>query len=181
MMDEAKLEARADGLAPAGPGWFVVNVRDAAWRDHPFFGSDVRFESDGHWFKDVGINISVVQPGQPNCYYHSEQVDEHFLVLSGECLLLIEGEERPLGPWDFVHCPPGTEHVFVGAGDGPCAILMVGARVEKDELLYPRAEVALRHRAGVEVETPDPKEAYAAFDRPEPGKPEGWDQLPWNR
>ena len=179
MRDEAALEAGPGGLAPTGPGWFVVNVRDTAWRDHPVFGADCRFESDANHFDGVGLNICVLQPGQPNCYYHSEQADEHFLVLHGECLLLVEGEERKLRAWDFVHCPPGTEHVFVGAGDAPCAVLMVGDRQEQEVLLYPRSELALRHGAGVEVETSSAREAYAAFGRPGPGRPQGWDELPW--
>jgi len=179
MPAEAKLEQGPNGLAPATGGWFVVNVRDTAWSDHPVFGADCRFESEEHEFAGVGINICVLQPGQPNCYYHSESVDEHFLVLAGECILLVEGEERQLGAWDFVHCPPGTEHVFVGAGEGPCAILMVGAREEDEKILYPRSELALRHGAGVEVGTTKPKEAYAAFAPPEPVRPSGWDTLPW--
>ena len=84
MTTEAKLEQGPSGLAPVTGGWFVVNVRDTAWRTHPFFGADCRFESNEHWFAGVGINICVLQPGQPNCYYHSEQADEHFLVLAGE-------------------------------------------------------------------------------------------------
>jgi uncharacterized cupin superfamily protein len=179
MVEEARLADGKSGLAPASGGWFVVNVRDATWRDHAHFGADCRFESSAARFKDVGINVCVLQPGQPNCYYHSEAVDEHFLVLSGECLLVVEGQERPLHAWDFVHCPPGTEHVFVGAGDGPCAILMVGARVEEERLLYPRSELALHHRAGVETDTTSPDEAYAAFEGPEPGRPGGWATLPW--
>jgi uncharacterized cupin superfamily protein len=179
MVEEAQLVKGESGLAPATRGWFVVNVADGAWRDHPYFGSDCRFESSDVDFKDVGINVSVIQPGQPNCYYHSETVEEHFLVLSGECVLLVEGQERRLRPWDFVHCAPGTEHVFVGSGDGPCAILAVGARVEDEHLLYPRSELALRHGAGVETETTSPQEAYAAFERPGLGRPAGWEALPW--
>jgi len=179
MVEEAKLARGEFGVAPATPGWFVVNVADGAWRDHPVFGADCRFEADELWFRQVGINVCVLQPGQPNCYYHSESAEEHFLVLSGECLLLVEGQERRLRAWDFVHCAPGTQHVFVGAGDGPCAILMVGARAEEEHLLYPRSELALRYGAGVETETTSPKEAYAAFERPEPGRPAGWAALPW--
>jgi uncharacterized cupin superfamily protein len=179
MRDEAKLEPGRGGLVPATEGWFVVNVGDTAWRSDPYFGSDCRFESESHRFRDVGINISVLQPGQRNCYYHSEQADEHFLVLHGECLLLVEGEQRRLGAWDFVHCAPGTEHVFVGAGDSPCAILMVGDRVEQEKIQFPRSELALRHGAGVDVETNSPDEAYAAFERPEPKHPAGWETLPW--
>src|SRR5690349_18329817 len=95
-------------------------------------------------FEQLGINIQVLEPGQPNCLYHRENAQEDFLVLFGECLVLIEGEELRLRAWDFVHSPAGTDHVFVGAGDGPCGILMVGFRPETEELFYPAAEVAGR-------------------------------------
>ena len=107
----------------------------------------------------------MLEPGQPNCMYHGENAQEDFLVLYGECLLLVEGQERPLKQWDFVHCPPWTEHVFVGAGSGPCAILMVGARPEDEGLRYPVVDVARRHNAGVAEETTSGDEAYAAFPR----------------
>jgi uncharacterized cupin superfamily protein len=116
-------------------------------------------------FKEIGVNISVLDPGQPLCMYHRENAQEDFLVLFGECLLLVEGEERPLKAWDFVHCPPWTNHVFVGAGDGPCAILALGSRAN-EEIVYPVEQVALKHGAGVEEETPDPKQAYSPFARP---------------
>jgi uncharacterized cupin superfamily protein len=96
--------------------------------------------------------------------YHGEEEQEDFLVLAGECLLLIEGEERPLKAWDFVHCPSGTEHVFVGAGTGPCAVLAVGSR-SGGGVVYPASELAQRHGAGVPVETRKPEEAYADFKR----------------
>lgn len=98
--------------------------------------------------------------------YHGENAQEDFLVLSGECVLVVEGEERRLRQWDFVHCPPWTRHIFVGAGDRPCAILMVGTRKASEELIYPVEPVALVHGAGVREETPDPKVAYAG--RPDP-------------
>ena len=131
-------------------------------------------------FSSYGINIRVLQPGQPNALYHSEASQEDFLLLAGECLLLVEGEERPLKAWDFVHCPPNVEHVFVGAGDGPCAILMVGARAEDHGLRYPVSELAGRHGASAEVETTLAREAYASYERPEPGRPDGWEELPWS-
>ena len=81
-------------------------------------------------------------------------------MLSGECLLLVEGQERRLRAWDFVHCPAWTEHVFVGAGDGPCAILAIGGRSGGD-VIYPASELAQRHGAGVAQETPEPRVAYA--------------------
>jgi len=176
---EAKLEDSGSGLAPASEGWFVVNVRDTEWWVTKDFGSGCGFESREHPFKQLGINLSVVEPGQPNCLYHSESQQEDFLVLAGECKLLVAGEERPLQAWDFVHCPAGVEHVFVGAGDGPCVILMTGARTEDEKLLYPVSELAARYGASAEVETPDPKQAYARFDRPERGRPSYWDELPW--
>jgi uncharacterized cupin superfamily protein len=176
---EARLDDSGSGLAPASEGWFVVNVRDAEWWDSKTFGSGCEFESREFAFPDFGINIAVLPPGEPNCLYHSESQQEDFLVLTGQCKVLVEGEERLLQPWDFVHCPAGTEHVFVGAGEGPCAILMVGARREDEKLLYPVSELASRYGASAEEETPDPSKAYARFERPERGRPAYWDSLPW--
>jgi len=165
LVHEASLEQTESGLVPKGEGWFVVNAKESRWLEHDVFGSGTTFEGEPR-FKEIGVNIGVLEPGQPACMYHRENQQEDFLVLFGECLLLVEGGERPLKAWDFVHCPPGTNHVFVGAGDGPCAILSIGRRREDEELVYPVDELALRHGAGVETETPDPKEAYAPFSRP---------------
>ena len=181
-MSEARLDDSGSGLAPAVEGWFVVNVRDAEWWVTKTFGSGCGFESRDVPFRELGFNLSVLEPGEPNCLYHSESQQEAFLVLSGECRLLVAGEERLLHPWDFFHCPAGTEHVFVGAGDGPCVILMTGVRPEKEEeeeLLYPVSELAARYGASAEETTPDPKQAYARFERPERGRPAYWDRLPW--
>jgi uncharacterized cupin superfamily protein len=172
MASEAPLERSEGGLAPVDDGWFVVNAREARWLEGDF-GAYTRFEGTAR-FPKLGINIGVLEPGQPACMYHGEDEQEDFLVLSGECLLLIEGEERRLRRWDFVHCPAWTEHVFVGAGDGPCAILAVGSRTG-GSVLYPRNDLALRHGAGVEAETPDPDEAYRGT-RPDAdaGYRDGW-------
>ncbi|HEU4977796.1 MAG TPA: cupin domain-containing protein [Solirubrobacteraceae bacterium] len=160
MVPEAPLEPAGHGKVPAGEGWFVLNAGEARWLDGDF-GAYTRFENrDAARFPEVGFNIGVLQPGQPACMYHREDAQEDFLVLAGECLLLIEGEERRLRAWDFVHCPAWTEHVFVGAGDGPCTILAVGSRA-RDAVVYPVSELALRHGAGVRAETPEPAEAYA--------------------
>ncbi len=179
MPEEAQLEDSGSGLTPSSDGWFVVNVRDAQWLNSETFGSGCVFESQEHYFPQVGINIAVMLPGEPNCLYHSESQQEDFLVLAGACKVLVEGEERALEQWDFVHCPAGTEHVFVGAGDGPCVVLMVGARTEDEQLLYPVSELAARYGASAEQETPDPKEAYAKFERPKRERPPYWDRLPW--
>jgi uncharacterized cupin superfamily protein len=160
MVSEAPLRKTDAGLVPEGEGWFVLNARGAVWREGDF-GAYTRFEGDAR-FAQFGINIGVLQPGQPACMYHREDNQEDFLVLSGECLLLVEGEERRLRAWDFVHCPAWTGHVFVGAGDGPCAILAVGARASRD-VVYPRSELALRRNAGVDTETSDAREAYAPY------------------
>jgi uncharacterized cupin superfamily protein len=163
-MGEARLERRPAGLEPVSDGWFVVNVSDAAWVTNAAMGAACVFEGDEAPFPQVGYTIAVVEPGQPSGMYHRETADqEDFLVLAGECLLLIEGQERRLHAWDFVHCPPGTDHIFVGAGDGPCVIFMTGSRADRKAIVYPREELALRHGAGVETE---------------PGPPP-FDGLPW--
>ena len=173
---EAPLERTDSGLVPKGEGWFVVNAREARWYDNRDFGQFTRFEGDDDArFGQLGINIGIIQPGQPSCMYHRENAQEDFLVLYGECLLLVEEEERRLQTWDFAHCPPGTNHVFVGAGDGPCAILAVGFRPAEEELVYPASELAQRHRAGAEKDTPNPGEAYAPYSRStETSYQDGW-------
>jgi uncharacterized cupin superfamily protein len=169
MPDEAKLEEREGGLKPSGEGWFVVNVRDAQWIHNEKFGAGATFEGDAD-FPQVGVNVQVIWPGQPNGYYHREDYQEDFLILSGECLLLVEGEERRLRAWDFVHCPPNTEHILVGAGDGPCAFVGIGARRPGDyAVVYPVSDLALRHAAGASAETTDPDVAYADAPKTESG------------
>ena len=180
MTEEAPLQETPAGLEPAGEGWFVVNVRDTAWLTNNAFGSGCLFESrQGAPFPELGINIGVLQPGQPACLYHEEGAQEDFLVLAGECVLLVNGEERPLKAWDFVHSPAGTEHVIVGAGEGLSIVLAVGARHEPERLRYPRSELAARYGASAEADTTEPREAYARFERPQPGRPEYWNELPW--
>jgi len=159
MVPEAPIERVDGGQVPAGEGWFVLNAREARWLDGRF-GAYTRFEGEEARFTRLGFNLAVLQPGQPACYYHGEDEQEDFLVLSGRCLLLIEGQERELEAWDFVHCPPWTEHVFVGAGEGPCAIVAVGTR-SAEGVVYPESELAQRHGAGVARETRSGAEAYA--------------------
>jgi uncharacterized cupin superfamily protein len=179
MIDEAPLQETESGLKPAADGWFVVNVRDAAWIVNDHFGAGCVFESREAPFRQLGINIQVMNPGQPTGLYHDEQAQEDFLVLAGECVLLVEGQERRLGAFDFFHCPAGTEHILVGAGDGPCVFVAVGARDGSEELHYPRSELAARYDASAGEETTDPRAAYGPFPRTRPGRPESWDQLPW--
>ena len=184
-MPEARLEDSGSGLAPTSDGWFVLNVRDAMWLTSETpgplrpSGSECPFESPMAEFPQLGIRLHVLPPGEPNGLYHSESQQEAFLVLSGECRLLVEGEERLLRPWDFFHSPAGTEHIFVGAGDGPCVILMAGARLENEELHYPVSELAARYGASVEEETSDFEQVYARFEPSRRERPSYWDQLPW--
>ena len=178
-MDEARLERTEYGLTPATEGWFAVNIREAAWMTNEWFGAACVFEGDAVSFPQIGYTLAVLEPGRSSGLYHREDDQEDFLVLSGECLAIVEGEERPLRAWDFVHCPPGTEHIFVGAGDGPCVIFMAGARAHRGSAVYTRSETALRHGAGVESETSVPREAYAPFPRWRPGPPASFDGLPF--
>ena len=136
-------------------------------------------ESGEFWFRQLGINLTVLGPGQPNGLYHAESQQEAFLVLAGGCRLLINGEERALKAWDFVHCPAGTEHVFVGAGEGLSTILMAGARSENEQLFYPAAELAAQYGGASENDTNDPRQAYAPFERPKAIRPPYWQELPW--
>jgi uncharacterized cupin superfamily protein len=180
--EEARLEQLPAGLTPVTDGWFVVSVPDAAWVTNEALGPACVFEGDDVFFPQLGFTIGVLQPGQAGGRYHREANQEDFLVLAGECVLLIEGEERQLETWDFVHCPPDTEHAFVGAGDGPCVLFMTGARQgwpAQKGIFYPRSELALRHGAGVETETSSPAEAYAPFPKWLPGRPESFVGLPW--
>jgi quercetin dioxygenase-like cupin family protein len=190
MVEEAKLEDVGSGLAPLSPGWFVVNVGEAAWIRNDAFGGRCVFESsrrvlaerpdaEPQQFDETGFTLAVLEPGKPTGMYHAESTQEDFLVLAGECLLVIEEQERQLRAWDFVHCPSGTRHIFVGTGDGPCVIFMTGARHDGDSILYPRSDVARAHGAGVETETPKPSEAYAPFTPWRLGRPDAWKELPW--
>src|SRR5438477_266436 len=175
-MDEARLEDTGGGLAPATGGWFVVNVRDASWVTNDVLGDCCIFEGGEVEFPQLGYTIAVLEPGQTGGRYHGESNQEDFLVLSGECLLLIEGEERRLRAWDFVHSPPWTEHIFVGAGEGPCVILMVGARSAPWQVRYLVSELATRYGASASKETSDPRQAYVRFEPSRRERPSYWNR-----
>jgi uncharacterized cupin superfamily protein len=151
-----------------------MNVAAAPAASHPSRATIIDFEDDSAPWPDTGVNIQIMQPGQPNCRYHSEPVQEDFLVLHGECIVILEGEERPLRQWDFLHCPAGVEHVFVGAGNGPCAVLMIGSR-RLDAAHYPVNEIAAAYDASAARETDDPAEAYADWrEQPRTATPNPW-------
>ena len=172
---EAELVSTENGLVPKGEGWFVLNAREAQWWAREGRGVLCEFEGAGLEgaadFTQLGINVTVLGPGEPMAMYHHENDQEDFLVLAGEALAIVEGEERPLRRWEFLHCPAGTSHVLVGAGDAPCVVLAVGARDRSTGPnwgAYTVDEAAIRHGAGVEEETTDPGVAYARFG---PGRP----------
>jgi uncharacterized cupin superfamily protein len=177
VVPEAPLEQTGNGLAAQGKGWFVLNAREACWRDRGPRGKLCHFEEQQD-FPQLGIHLMVLGPGQPMSMYHWEADQEDFLVIAGEGLLIVEGEERPLREWDFVHCPAKTEHVIIGGGEGPCVVLAVGARVDSigpNWGGYPVNDTALRHDAGVEKATTQPEEAYARFPESAPASyEEGW-------
>lgn len=154
-------------------GWFVVNVRDARWARNDAFGSICRLEKSGEPFPQVGINIFVLEPGKPNCRYHREDAQEDLLVLSGRCRLLVNGEERILETWDFVHFPAGATHVVVGL-DAPCAVLFIGHRDDPERLWYPASDLARRYGAESPEPTPDPTVAYSDVKKREPIESPPW-------
>jgi uncharacterized cupin superfamily protein len=180
-MREAELHDFGSGLTPVTDGWFVVNVREAEWWFTERRGARCAFENEYGEppveFGQLGINVTVLEPGQGGLY-HAEENEEAFLVVSGECALLVEGGERRLRPWDLFHAPPWTEHAFVGAGDGPCVIVMVGAR-RAPGVRYPVSEAAARHGASVAAETSDWRQAYAGVEPYRRERPPSWTRLPW--
>jgi len=178
---EARLEDAGSGLAPVTDGWFVVNMRDAEWFFAETRGARCAFENEYGdspvEFPQLGINVTVLEPGQTTLY-HAESNQEAFLVVSGECVLVVENEERSLRGWDFFHAPAWTEHAFVGAGEGPCVIVMVGARSGPD-VRYPVSESAARYGACVAEETSDWRQAYATIEWFRRERPPTWARLPW--
>ncbi len=159
-------------------GWFVVNAREARWESSDVFGRYCPFEGEER-FPQLGININVLEPGQPLGMYHAEPGhQEDFLVLEGECVLVVEEQTRELRRWDFVHCPPGVAHIVVGAGDGPSIVLAVGTRGDGEGVsrgvVYPVSEAAARYGASVAQETTEPREAYPPASRPAPVPYGGW-------
>jgi uncharacterized cupin superfamily protein len=171
MVPEAPMEKTNEGLVPGAPGWFVVNARAARWRERPGRGFSLPLsgwsdeECETH-FAQLGVNLIVLGPGEPMAMYHWEADTEGFLVIAGEPLLIIEGQERPLRQWDYVHCPPRTDHIIVGAGQATCVVLAVSSREHMagpEWGGYTVDEAALRHGAGVEEDTTDASVAYARF------------------
>jgi uncharacterized cupin superfamily protein len=167
---EAQLIQTAAGLKPEDDGWFVVNVSDATAMGMDDSQYRFIFEGTPRSFPHFGINVRVLGPGKPAAMYHAEAGQEAFLVLAGEAILIVEEQERLLRQWDFVHCPPNTAHVIVGAGDSRCVILMVGVRNAGRDLIYPASTAAAKHQASVAQDTHDPATAYAGWAQAKPAR-----------
>jgi uncharacterized cupin superfamily protein len=177
VVSEASVEQTEHGLVRKGDGWYVVNARDVSWLAAEGRGAYSNLEGEPK-FEQLGIELVTLAPGDAMAMYHWEADQEDFLVLAGEALLIVEGQERPLRQWDFVHCPPETKHVIIGAGEGRCLVLAMGARdrsVGPNWGGYTVDETAQRHGASVERDTTSPKEAYAKVPHRQPSRyGEGW-------
>ena len=172
---EATVEETEAGQVVRGEGWFILNLADARWERDPDLGVWCNLGADDAPFSQFGIGPHMLMPGQPNARYHAEAAQEGFLVLSGECIAIVEGEERRMRQWDYLHCPPGTHHITVGAGEGPCVILMVGTRgPDVEETEYTVDELAARYGASVAQDTDSSKEAYADLAREYTAVPAPW-------
>ena len=171
---EAGIEHTSAGKFPVGAGWFVLNLRGARGFATEGHGVFCPFEAPDAPFEDFGINVHVLQPGERAALYHAESVQEDFLVLAGECVAVVDEQERTLGQWDFLHCPAGTTHGLIGAGNGPCAILMTGARSPDKTVEYIVDPVAAKHGVSVAKPATTSREAYADLDRTITSVPAPW-------
>lgn len=160
-MSEAEQQPRIG--TPDHP-WTVVNATAQPWQAAPGWGRFVKFEDpDGARWPQYGFNIQVLEPGDVSTMYHGEGAQEDFVVLSGSCLAIVEGEEVRLETWDVLHCPPWTRHGFKNDTGAACAILMIGGRHDGGEydVEYPYDATAVKHGAGVKAYTTEGDVAYA--------------------
>jgi uncharacterized cupin superfamily protein len=177
MVPEAQFEDDGSGKVAQPDGWYVLNAKDAQWWHIDGRPAFCNLEGDAKW-DQMGFNLSVLSPGQPLSQYHWEADQEGFFIVSGEALLIVEEEERPLKQWDYFHCAQNAKHVLIGAGDGPCVLISVGARIDSVDNPnwggYPVSEAAARHGASVETETTVAEEAYASWVKRTPTTYGGW-------
>ena len=161
-MQEARIEKTPEGHVPVSGGWFILNLGEMAWETVPGFGVWRGFEAPDADASQprIGVHVHVLQPGEANGYYHAEAAQEGFLVLSGECIAIVEGEERRMRQWDYLHSPPGTAHITVGAGDEPCAMLMFGSPDPSRKVKWIANETAATYGASVAYTTGRAAEAY---------------------
>src|SRR3954463_8609476 len=177
-MDEAEIQQTPEGQVPVDGGWFILNLGEMAWETVPGFGIWCDFDGPEHESSTlrVGVHVHVLKPGEANGYYHAEAAQEGFLVLSGECIAIVEGQERRMRRWDYLHSPPGTAHITVGAGAQPCAILMFGSPDPSRKVEWIADEVAAKHGVGVAHTPSGSPDLYGdvpPFARARPPRPFG--------
>jgi uncharacterized cupin superfamily protein len=171
-VDEARIENTEQGRLPAGDGWFVLNLGEMPWETVPGFGVWRDFNWDQKPGEpNIGVHIHVLQPGENFGYYHAEAAQEGFIVLSGECLAIVEGKEQRMRQWDYLHSPAGTAHVLVGGGDRPCALVMFGSPDPRRKVEWIADETAAKHGASVKRTTGRDTDAYGDLPAPVPTPP----------
>jgi len=145
-VDQETLLIRAEPIREGG----IVCV-EAYARLH-FGVLDLR-GAGGRWFGGIGAAAAA-----PSLQLSASRSD----------VLIVEGEERTLRPWDFFHCATLTKHTIVGAGDGPCIVIAIGARANQEGPGwggYTVDETAARHNVSVDEDTNEPEKAYASWVR----------------
>jgi Cupin domain len=159
---EASVRMSKNGLVTDGEGWFVVNARESRWRDEGPLGSYCTFEGKRAIpaFRD---QYQRPRAGRDDGDVPPRDRQEAFLILAGECTLIVEGRGRQLVAWDFFYCPPGTGHSIVAAGRQAAVVLAVGARGRGvgGGVVYPVCKAAARYGASVARETTSSAAAYA--------------------
>ena len=158
-MREAKLVETGSALVPDGEGWFILNARDAAWETLAGTGAWVSFEAEGVP-NQIGAGFHLLPPGESTGFYHREGNQEGFLVLEGECLVVVEGEERAMRRWDYFHCPAETGHIMIGGSEQPCVLFMFGNRLADAGTHYPVEPAAAKHGASAAQPTDSSLQAY---------------------
>jgi|SRR5581483_1845923 len=147
--------------------WFVRNARDLEWTRNGLGAYCDLLQGGDDAAEEFAINLNVLGRGEPMALYHHEPHQEGFLVLRGECELIVEGESHALRRWDYVHCSADVPHVVVGAGDDPALVLAVGSRVGGGRATYPPEPLAARYGASTDDEH-DARAAYARFGPTDP-------------
>jgi uncharacterized cupin superfamily protein len=161
-VNEARIERTPEGQVAVDGGWFILNLGEMAWETVPGFGVWCGFDGPESQTstRRVGVHIHVLKPGEANGYYHAEAEQEGFVVLSGECVAVVEGQERRMRRWDYLHSPAGTRHITIGAGEEPCAILMFGSPDPSRKVEWIADENAAKYGASVAYTTDRDTEAY---------------------
>ena len=79
-----------------------------------------------------GLNAIVLQPGERGRIHAHEHQEEVYLVLEGTLTLVIEGEERELGPYDAARVAPAVRRQLVNGGNERLVVLAIGGATPHD-------------------------------------------------